>query len=280
VTRAGQAVFAQWKGLNATAWSWTSAPNDATIVPFPVPRRYVLSAIGPVRPSRSERPLFVAGALLAALVIFAGFARTFYLKGLFGTPPLSSLLMVHGVVMTLWIVLFVTQITLVANGRTRLHRGLGLVGGCIAVLIFLMGVAAAIDAGRRGFTPTVQITPLMFMAIPIVDVVVFGTLVGTALLVRRHAATHKRLMLLATLGIVTPGAARLPFEFIRQGGLPAFFGVMIAGVCAVVAIDTVRNRRLHPAFGWGAAFLIASVPLRIALAQTTAWQQFAAWLIR
>ena len=239
-----------------------------------------MSFSAPIRPARSERPLFIAGALLAALVIFAGFARTFYLKGLFGTPPLSSLLMTHGVVMTLWIVLFIAQIALVANGRTGLHRRLGLLGGCVAVLIVVMGVAAAIDAGRRGFTPASQITPLMFMAIPIIDVGVFGTLVGAALLKRRRAATHKRLMLLATLGIVTPGAARLPLDFIKQGGLPAFFGVMIACVLTVVVIDTVRNRRLHPAFGWGAALLIASVPLRIALAQTAEWQQFAAWLLR
>ena len=238
-----------------------------------------MSFSAPIRPARSERPLFIAGALLAALVIFAGFARTFYLKGLFGTPPLSSLLMTHGVVMTLWIVLFIAQIALVANGRTGLHRRVGLLGGGVAVLIVVMGVAAAIDAGRRGFTPAPQITPLMFMAIPIIDVCVFGTLVGAALLKRRRTATHKRLMLLATLGIVTPGAARLPLDFIKQGGLPAFFGVMIACVLAVVVIDTVRNRRLHPAFGWGAAFLIASVPLRIALAQTAAWQQFAAWLL-
>jgi hypothetical protein len=222
----------------------------------------------------------VAGALLAALVIFAGFARTFYLKGLFGTPPLSSLLMVHGLVMTLWIVIFIVQIALVANGRSGLHRRLGLLGGCLAVIIVVMGVAAAIDAGRRGFTPSQQITPLMFMAIPIIDVGVFGALVGAALLKRHRTATHKRLMLLATLGIVTPGAARLPLDVIRQAGLPAFFGVMIACVFAVVAIDTARNRRLHPAFGWGAAVLIVSVPLRIALAQTAAWQQFAAWLIR
>jgi hypothetical protein len=36
---------------------------------------------------------------------------------------------------------------------------------------------------------------------------------------------------------------------------------------------------LHPAFGWGAALLIAAVPARIAFAQSDAWISMANWLI-
>jgi hypothetical protein len=42
----------------------------------------------------------------------------------------------------------------------------------------------------------------------------------------------------------------------------------------------VRNRRLHPAFGWGSLFLFASQPLRILLAFTPAWMEVATWLVR
>jgi hypothetical protein len=87
-------------------------------------------------------------------------------------------------------------------------------------------------------------------------------------------------MLLATLGILTPAVARLPLDGLRAAGLPAFFGFTIFCVLVVVGYDTWRNRRLHPAFGWGAAALIASVPLRIGLAGTDRWQSFAAWLLR
>ncbi|HET9023808.1 MAG TPA: hypothetical protein VFN64_04510 [Burkholderiaceae bacterium] len=239
-----------------------------------------MNAISPVRPARSERPLFVAVAIVVAALIFAGFARTFYLKGLFGAPPLSNLLLAHGVIMTAWVVLFITQIALVSAGRTHLHRRLGIAGGLVAALVVVVNLLAAIDAGRRGFSPSPQVTPVMFMAIPLIDVVVFGSLVGAALWNRRRPATHKRLMLLATLGILPPAVARLPIDVLRSGGLPAFFSVMIFCVVVVVAFDTFRNRRLHPAFGWGAAFLIASVPVRILLAQTEAWSAFATELIR
>lgn len=238
-----------------------------------------MTAFVTTRPARSERPLFVAAALVAAGVVFIGFSRTFYLKGVFGGPPLSGLLLLHGVIMTLWITLFIAQIGLVAAGRTDLHRRLGIAGACVAALILIVGITAGIDAGRRGFSPSPQVTPLAFMAVPIVDVIVFASLIGAALWNRRKSATHKRLMLLATLGILTPAVARLPIDLIKQAGLPAFFGVTVFCVTVVVLFDTVRNRRLHPAFGWGAAFLVASIPFRILLSQTEAWTSFARWLI-
>lgn len=238
-----------------------------------------MTAFAATRPARSERPLFLAAALCAATIVFLGFARTFYLKGIFGSPALPGLLLLHGAVMTLWIAVFITQIGLVAAGRTRLHRRLGVVGGCLVLVIVLVNIMAAIDAGRRGFSPSPQVTPIMFMAVPLVDVVVFAALVGAALWHRRRSATHKRLMLLATLGILTPAVARLPIDALKQVGLPAFFGVTVFCVLTVVIFDTARNRRLHPAFGWGAAFLIASIPSRILLSKTEAWSAFAHWLI-
>ena len=239
-----------------------------------------MTSLAARRTARSERPLFVAAALAAATVVFLGFARTFYLKGLFGGPALSGLLLLHGLVMSLWIATFIAQMTLVAVGRSDLHRRLGVFGASLAVVIIVVNTMAAIEAGRRGFSPAPQtVTPIMFMAVPLIDVLVFAGLVGAAVWLRRRSATHKRLMLLATLGILTPAVARLPIEVLKQGGLPAFFTVTVFCVLIVVIFDSVRHRRLHPAFGWGAAFLIASIPFRILLSKTEAWDSFARWLI-
>jgi len=231
------------------------------------------------RAPRPDRPLFVFSVLLVLTVVLAGFAPTFYLKSVFGTPPLSTLLFAHGVVMSTWIALLVVQTALVEFGRTDLHRRLGVAGVGVAVLLVVIGVAAALDAAQRGFSPTPQVTPLMFLAIPLVDLLVFSILVGGALAMRRKSAAHKRLMLLATVGMLTPAVARLPIDALKEAGLPAFFGGMITCVLVVVAIDTVRHRRLHPAFGWGAALIIVGVPGRIALAQSDAWVSIAGRLV-
>ena len=56
----------------------------------------------PVIPRMKDRRLYVAAASLIPIIVLVGFARTYYLKGLFGTPVLPSLLVhVHGAVITL-----------------------------------------------------------------------------------------------------------------------------------------------------------------------------------
>src|SRR5260221_10613059 len=78
-----------------------------------------------IAPVRGERNMYTWAALVAILAMFAGFAPTYYLKGAFGTPDLSTLRHVHGVVMSAWFALFLVQARLVATGRTQIHRKLG-----------------------------------------------------------------------------------------------------------------------------------------------------------
>lgn len=49
-----------------------------------------------------DRRLYFCTAVLAALVVLVGFARTFYLRIWFDVPPLSALRYLHGLLMTIW----------------------------------------------------------------------------------------------------------------------------------------------------------------------------------
>ena len=231
------------------------------------------------RARRNTHVFYAWVAVAAASIIFAGFARTFYLRSISGAPPLSPLLFTHGIVMTMWMVLFIAQVLLVAARHTELHRRLGVVGLVLAVLVICVGVAASIDAGRRGASPAPGVPALMFMAIPLFDMPVFAGLVGVALWNRRRPDIHKRLMLLATLGLLTPGIARIPLDIIQRGGPPLFFGLALFFPLLCIAIDTARSRRLHPAFGWGGALVILMLPMRLVIASTPAWTRFAEWLV-
>jgi hypothetical protein len=225
----------------------------------------------------TERRFYAWGAAAIVLVAFSGFARTYYLKGAFGTPPLPTLVHLHAAAMTAWIVLFVAQTRLIAARRTDWHRRVGVAGVLLIAAITVIGVLTAIDSARRGMTFP-GMSPLVFLVLPLGTVFVFVLLAGCAIVYRRRSDFHKRLMLLATLSILTPAIARVPWEPFRAVGPPLFIGLTDALVLAFVVWDTVRNRRLHPAFGWGALFLFASQPLRMALAHTEAWARFASWL--
>jgi hypothetical protein len=224
-----------------------------------------------------DRRLSIWVAIFIPVVVLAGFARTYYLKSVFGTPALPGLLVhLHGIVMTAWVLLFVAQVWLVAARRTRLHQSLGVLGAVLAALVILVGVATAISATARASSSAA----LQFLVVPLGDLLVFAILIGAALYFRRRIEIHKRLMLVAALSLLPAAISRIPLSFIATGGPLTFFGLTDLSLLACVVYDSVKHRRLHPAFVWGALLVIASHPLRLMLAGTDLWLRFATWLVK
>jgi hypothetical protein len=232
-------------------------------------------AATPRMPGRvNDRRLYILAAIVTPLIVLAGFARTYYLKPFFNTPDLPGRIVeLHGIVMTAWVLLFITQVSLVATRRTRVHQRLGIAGGVLAALVVVVGVLTALFAAARGATPGPP--ALVFLVVPLGDMLVFSVLIGLALYFRRKLQVHKRLMLLAAINLLTPAIARIPLSFIANGGPLAFFGLTDLCLLGFVAYDTFKHRRLHPVFLWGSIFIIAMQPLRLLLAGTSVWMNFA-----
>ena len=226
-----------------------------------------------------EHRFFTVMAIAIAITVVAGFARTYYLGLYFGTPPLPPLLHLHGLVFSSWIALFVVQTTLVAARRVRVHRRLGVAGGVLAVLLVLVGTVTAIVRARQGAAPPGGPPPLVFLVVPLTDMVLFAGLVGAGLYFRRQMAVHKRLMLLGTVALLAAPIARLPFGILRSGIL-AVFGLSDVFIVALVAYDLAMYRRIHRATAWGGLAVVASQPLRLMLGGTGGWLAFAGWLTR
>jgi hypothetical protein len=225
----------------------------------------------------ADRGIYTWAALLAVLIVFAGFARSYYLKGFFGSGALTGLVHLHGLVMTLWFLLFVVQVRLVAAHRVDLHRRIGFFGGFLAAAVVAVGTTTAITAARNGVTPGPP--PEVFLTIPLGDMVLFSVLVSLALGYRNRPAVHKRLFLLSTLGMLTAAIARIPMGALAKGGIPVFFGLTDLIILGVIGYDTIKHRRLHPAFGWGFLLVIGSQAFRLWLSGTPQWMSFAKWLI-
>src|SRR5262249_47247469 len=124
---------------------------------------------------------FTGMAVAAAVSVFIGFARTFYLKPYLhsSAPPLTPLLILHGVLFTSWIVVFVAQTMLVAAHRTFVHRQLGWVGAALAALMVVVGAVTGIVRAKVAETPP-GLPQLSFLTVPLGDVFVFGCLVAAA----------------------------------------------------------------------------------------------------
>ena len=226
---------------------------------------------------RRERLFYTGMAVAFVLTVFAGFARTFYLRPHFQTQPLIPLLALHGIVFTSWIALLLTQTTLVATKRTRTHMRLGVAGSLLASLMIVIGTVTAI-VRAKGPSPVPGVNPLSFLTIPLGDMLVFASLVGAAFYFRRRADTHKRLMLLATIAILPAAVARLPFAFIQQYGPLAFFGLSDLFIVPCLIYDIVTRGRPHRATVLGGALIVISHPLRLVIGNTHAWLVFATWL--
>ena len=216
-------------------------------------------------------------AIGVAAIVFAGFARTYFLRPLFFRAPLPLLLHVHGAVITSWILLFFTQTCLIAAHRVDWHRRLGIVGAALAVVLVGVVTSVIVVGQRRDFELGHPHLPGMAFQLSIV--LVFAVLVATAILQRRRSDIHKRSMLLACLSILTPGIVRIPLHFIHNGGLFSLFGVLDLGILICVCVDAALHRRIHPAFVWGGMLIVVFQPLCLLLGAISVWLRFATWLV-
>jgi hypothetical protein len=223
---------------------------------------------------RRERLFFTGLAVVLLLTVLLGFARTFYLRQSFGSPELTSPLFAHGVAFTTWMVLLVAQTSLIAANKVAWHRRLGVAGAVLGVLMMVLGGYVALHP-RAGAVMPPGVPLGLLLAVPFGAIVVFPVLLGAALLLRRRADYHKRLVMLATLELVTAAIARIPG--LSAGGPLVFFGATDLFIVAIAIYDWKTRGRIHPATLWGGVFLILSQPLRVAIGITPLLPWLAGW---
>ncbi len=226
----------------------------------------------PRRKIRADDLYFGAMVLLIVGTVFLGFARTYYLAGIYHTQVRNLLIGVHGAVFSTWIVLLVVQTTLVARRNIAHHRRLGIFGAVLAVAMVGLGVAAATGALARGASPPgFPFGPVVFFSLPIFSIAEFAVLIFFALWLRSNGPAHKRLVLLATLALMGPAISRWPFAFTN-----AHTGFIVnLMVLSLVAFDLSTIRRIHRATLLGGLFSIATGALAVPIGRTAGWHTFA-----
>jgi len=230
------------------------------------------------RTGQRDRLFFSGIALLALIAVLIGFARTYFLAGVFWAKLANAMVHVHGALFTLWIALLVAQAALVASHRTRWHMRLGIAGMFLAPLMVITGFATLFAAIKRRFVP-----PFVLQIITAQDILLlclFAFLISLAFLARRDAPTHKRLVLCATFLIIIPAIARWPIVGnVAQNPMP-FYLCVNSFTALLVVYDLWTRRSLHRATICGVALMTAlqlAVPV---LAQSALIGRTIAWLQR
>jgi hypothetical protein len=247
---------------------------------------------------RAGRSFYVATAVAAILLNVAGFAPSLLDRSMRNGPP-STLVIVHGLVGSTWLLLFLAQTTLAATGRIGIHRRLGAAAPVLSVILIVLTFQMTIEMVRRGhdlsgdlFRPA---GPPGGPVPPVAEVdgglgafvssLNFGILVAAGWWNRRRPEIHKRLMLIALLSLA--GVPLLHLVGYAVGRWPDLSGPAVMAVPLVGANlllfagavhDMMTRGRVHPISVWVPLAVIATGMLVFFLVGSAAWRQFTAWL--
>ena len=202
------------------------------------------------------------------------------------TPPIKTLVITHGMAMSLWLLLSLVQPLLIAGGNRRLHMMVGKIMAVFAVGLVILGLKMGI-ASCQVAPPGLMygpLTPKQFMAVPILGIVLFAIFVTAGVLCRKRPDIHKPMMFLATLSVVTAALARIDFLNHLYAGTvwEKLFGVtffpLVIGVVLLI-VKCAVFRKFDRWFAAGFAFMVVW-SLMTAQGATTAWDSIASLLLR
>jgi hypothetical protein len=190
---------------------------------------------------RSDNLFFSSMAVAILLSVCVGFARTYYLAGMFKAPLPNLLIHVHGAVFSCWIILLMIQTSVVAARRLDVHRRVGLLGFVLACLMVVLGLLAATDFEVRHFVPgEAGMRIRAFYTIPLSAMLSFAILVYFAFRHRFNPAAHKRLILIATIAILDAAFQRWPMP-------AAWWGDRAASVlCTILLLLLIAGTTIGP----------------------------------
>lgn len=222
---------------------------------------------------------YAAIALVLAVLVLTAFARTYYLREWFSVPPITTLLHLHSIAFTAWVVLFVIQTRLIAAQNYRTHMRLGIAGVALAAVVVVFGVATAVESSSAPRVRGGGMNSQQFVFVPLFAIAAFAVLVAAAVALRKRAQLHKRLMVLAMISVLGPPVARLinltqnqDHFLIIQTAVPALF------IAWCLISDWRKYRIVHPIYLYGGTFLVLSWPLRMWIARTPAWESVGRWM--
>lgn len=235
---------------------------------------------------------FYSAAILSLLILVALGFQLFYFHGQMYpgrplTPPIKTLIILHGVAMSLWMLLSLTQPFLIASGNRRVHMALGKVAAGLAVCLVILSLKLGIAACKVAPPGLMHgpLTPKQFMAIPVLNIVLFTVFLTAGVVWRKRPEVHKPMMFMATLTAVTAAIARIDFfnhlyaGTIWQKVFGNLFFTLVVGAVLVIA-KCVVFRKFDRWLVAGYGLMVVWFLMIAQGAPTPAWDFIASLLLR
>jgi len=226
--------------------------------------------------------VWMAGGFLA--VAFGGFIPTYWAKVAAGTFHAEPIFHIHGALLFSWTCFYFAQTWLVARGRTLDHRAWGLAGislftALMCSILVLQEVVLAKNEALGFGEAALRFSAVTLTAWPLMAVMFILAIVKI-----RKPESHKRLMTLLMVGIMTPALARVFLTLFAPPGVagpPPPFAATPPGLAAdlFLAVAVVRDWRMlgkvHSVYVYGGFILLAQQLLTPLIAATAIWMQIA-----
>jgi len=180
---------------------------------------------------------------LAGLVVL-GFSRTVNANLFHANPPRPLLLWIHGAAFSTWMVFFVAQSLLVRVRKVSIHRLLGWFGAGLATVMVVLGFTIAVVMTRFDAFVLQQKGVDSFLSIPFCDMIVFGSCMALAIYWRKKPEYHRRLVFIATCGLMDAAIGRFNFMFDHNLFYPALDVLIVLGLMR----DWVVAGRVHKVY--------------------------------
>ena len=158
-------------------------------------------------PAREDRRAALVWLALFWIFVGVGFGFDLY-NYLHEHPAVPTIVHIHAVATTLWLLTATAMVLLVETGNVGLHRRIGWFAAGYAALVIVIAPWSELSWQALNLqTPGAM--PPQFLSIAFSGVVCMIVLLPWGVLMRRNPAAHRRLLILATIAISDAGFSRM-----------------------------------------------------------------------
>lgn len=209
----------------------------------------------------TRESFFLIYACVLMALIFAGFGS----HAMVNTevlPPVSPVVIFHATFMLSWFSLFIIQAGLIRKRQAAFHQRLGMASIFIAAGVVVSGILIMISGYERT-------GDFLVMSVNCVSLACFAVLYVLAIARRKQADSHKRLILMSSLALMSPAFGRL----CHAAGIHDIFAMFMwtSSLIPLILYDMQRWQRMHVATAIGSMLILIGIAVIFMLGYMDIW---------